>query len=85
MRSLLANPRGGAGEPAGTERFFIDDLNGCVMGRVFSQIDEVVLFHKHQKTVHARRIGVMATPKGVFDISVVAGFLERTSNVNPVA
>jgi len=28
---------------------------------------------------------VMATPRGVFDISVVAGFLERTSNVNPVA
>ena len=46
MRPLLPDPRGGAREPAGAEGFFVYQFDSIVMGGVFSQVDEVMLFHE---------------------------------------
>ncbi len=49
VRPLLADARSGAHVPAGAERFFVDVFDGGVVGRVFGQVDEVVLVHGRQK------------------------------------
>ena len=46
MRPLLPDSCGGAREAAGAEGFFVDQFDGVVMGGVFGQVDEVMLFHE---------------------------------------
>lgn len=73
MGSLLANPRSGAGEATRPEGLFIDDFDGCVVGCVFGQIDEIVLFHVSRTGMRTDMED--GSPRmGVCSISVVAGF-----------
>ncbi|MNY48979.1 hypothetical protein D3C86_1843600 [compost metagenome] len=77
MRPLLANARSRPGKPAGAKGFFVDDFDGCVMGRVFGQVDEVVLFHGIRNRMQTD-MGMASPEKGVGSISVVAGFPRRS-------
>lgn len=50
MWPLLANPRCGSSMPTGTECFFVDVFDGCVVRRVLSEVDQIVLVHDETET-----------------------------------
>ena len=54
MRPLLTNARCGTGMPAGTECFFVDDVDDGVVRRVLGEVDKIVLGHEETETSRMR-------------------------------